>query len=41
MQFFLLQELDESKGGGSARDVVVYEAQTTNTEVIFQHMSFC
>ena len=41
MQFLLLQELDASKGGGSAPGVVVSEAQTTNTEVIFQHVSFC
>ena len=40
MQFLILQELDASKGGGSVPDVVVFEAQTTNTEVLFQHVSF-
>ena len=40
MQILLLQELDCSKGGGSAPGVVVYEAQTTNTDVIFKHVSF-
>ena len=41
MQILLLQEIDASKGGGSAPSVVVSKAQTTNTEVIFQHVSFC
>ena len=41
MQFLLLQELDASKGGGSAPGVVVSEAQTTNVEVIFKNLSFC
>ena len=41
MQVLLLQEVDSSKGGGSAPGVVVFEAQTTNTEIIFQDVSFC
>ena len=40
MQFLLLQELDASKGGGSAPSVVVSEAQTTNIEVIFNMCHF-
>ena len=40
MQFLLLQEIDASQRGGSAHCVVVSEAQITNTEVIFQHVSF-
>ena len=40
MQFLLLQEIDVFKGGGSAAGVVVSEAQATNTEAIFQHVSF-
>ena len=41
MQFLLLQEIVASQGGGSAPGVVVFEVETTNTEVIFQHVSFC
>ena len=41
MQILLLQEIDASQGGGSAPSVVVSEAQTTNIEVIFKHVSFC
>ena len=41
MQFLLLQEIDVSQVGGSALGVVVSEAQTTNIEVIFKHVSFC
>ena len=40
MKILLLQEIDVSQEGGSASGVVVSEAQTTNTEVIFQHVSF-
>ena len=36
-----MQEIDASQGGGSAPGVVVSEAQTTNIEVIFKHVSFC
>ena len=38
MQFLLLEEPYASKGGGSAPGVVVSEAQTTDTKVIFQPM---
>ena len=41
MQFLILEELDACKGGGSVLGVVISEVQTTNTEVIFQHVSFC
>ena len=41
MQYLLLQEIDASQGGGIALGVVVSEAQTTNIEVIFKHLSFC
>ena len=40
MQYLLLQEIDASQGGGSALGVVVFEAQTTNIELIFEHVSF-
>ena len=38
MQFLLLQDIDASQGSGSAPDVVVSEAQTTNIEAIFQNV---
>ena len=41
MQYLLLQEIDASKGAGSAPGVVLSEAQKTNIEVIFKHVSFC
>ena len=40
MQYFLMQEIDSSQGGGTAPSVVVPEAQTTTIEVIFKHLSF-
>ena len=41
MQILLLREIAASQGGGSAPGVVVSEAQTTNIEVIFKHVTFC
>ena len=40
MQYLLLQEIDASQGGGTTPSVVECEAQTTNIEVIFKHVSF-
>ena len=40
MQYLLLYEIDVSQGGGTTPGVVVYEAQTSNNEVISKHFHF-
>ena len=40
MQYLLLQDMDASQGGITAPGVVVSEAQTTSTKLVFLHVSF-
>ena len=41
MKYLVLQEIGASQGGDTTPGLVVSEAQTTNIEVIFKHLSFC